>query len=143
MTTVLVYPDSFDPAVVEPISVQRDGAEDPVEVKYDTHIMDNVTLAKMNRLPPAFEPGGIITAGNASAVVDGGAATLLSPDGGRIAAGIDGHVLVWRTSDGEPIVDLEVERNDVFAIAFVAGGAQIATVRSVRKSGSKKPRPTM
>jgi acetyl-CoA acetyltransferase family protein len=31
----------------------------------------------MARLPPAFEPGGIVTAGNASAVVDGAAAMVI------------------------------------------------------------------
>jgi acetyl-CoA acetyltransferase family protein len=63
---------------IEPVSVVTDGAKDPVEVKYDTHIMDNVTMAKMARLWPAFEPGGIITAGNASSVVDGGAAMVIA-----------------------------------------------------------------
>jgi acetyl-CoA acetyltransferase family protein len=62
---------------IEPVTVQVDGASEPIVVEHDTHIMDNVTLAKMNRLPPAFEPGGIITAGNASAVVDGGAAMVI------------------------------------------------------------------
>ncbi len=62
---------------IAPVSVTVDGAEAPVEVKYDTHIMDNVTLDKMARLRPAFEMGGIITAGNASAVVDGAAAMVI------------------------------------------------------------------
>lgn len=65
---------------IEPVMVQLDGAEKPVEVKYDTHIMDNVTLQKMARLPAAFEPGGIITAGNASAVVDGAAAMVIGKE---------------------------------------------------------------
>jgi acetyl-CoA acetyltransferase family protein len=55
----------------------------PVEVngevvRHDTHIMDDVSLAKMARLRPAFEAGGIITAGNASAVVDGAAAMVIT-----------------------------------------------------------------
>jgi acetyl-CoA acetyltransferase family protein len=62
---------------IEPVSVQLDGAEPPTEVKYDTHIMDDVSLQKMARLRPAFEPGGVITAGNASAVVDGAAAMVI------------------------------------------------------------------
>jgi len=62
---------------IEPVSVRVDGATPPVEVKQDTHIMDGISLAKMARLRPAFEPGGIITAGNASAVVDGGAAAVI------------------------------------------------------------------
>ncbi len=62
---------------IEPVKVQLDGAEAPIEVKYDTHIMDGISLEKMARLRPAFEPGGIITAGNASAVVDGAAAMVI------------------------------------------------------------------
>ena len=62
---------------IEPVSVTTDPAEAPIEVKYDTHIMDNVSLEKMARLRPAFEMGGIITAGNASAVVDGAAAMVI------------------------------------------------------------------
>ena len=66
----------FDEEII-PVSVLLDGAEDPVEVRYDTHIMDTISLEKMARLRPAFEAGGIITAGNASAVVDGGAAMVI------------------------------------------------------------------
>ncbi len=62
---------------IEPVTVVGDPAEQPVEVKYDTHIMDDVSLAKMARLRAAFESGGIITAGNASAVVDGAAAMVI------------------------------------------------------------------
>jgi acetyl-CoA acetyltransferase family protein len=66
---------------IEPVMVQTDGAEAPFEVKHDTHIMDDISLAKMARLPPAFEPqGGIITAGNASAVVDGAAAMVIGKE---------------------------------------------------------------
>jgi acetyl-CoA acetyltransferase family protein len=65
---------------IEPVSVQRNGAGESVEVKHDTHIMDNISLPKMAKLPPAFEPGGVITAGNASAVVDGAAAMLIGKE---------------------------------------------------------------
>ncbi len=62
---------------IEPVVVKRDGAADPITVKYDTHVLDQVTSEGMARLPPAFEPGGIVTAGNASAVVDGAAAMVI------------------------------------------------------------------
>jgi acetyl-CoA acetyltransferase family protein len=65
---------------IEPVSVQVDGAEPPVKVEHDTHIMDDVSLQKMARLRPAFEPGGVITAGNASAVVDGAAAMVIGKE---------------------------------------------------------------
>jgi acetyl-CoA acetyltransferase family protein len=64
---------------IAPVTVQKDGAATPVEVKHDTHIIDDASLAKMARLKPAFEPGGVITAANASAVVDGAAAMIVGP----------------------------------------------------------------
>jgi len=65
---------------IEPVTVLKDGAAEPIVVEHDGHIMDEISLTKMARLPPAFEPGGIITAGNASAVVDGGAAMVLAKE---------------------------------------------------------------
>jgi acetyl-CoA acetyltransferase family protein len=62
---------------IEPVDVVVDGAEAPVRVEHDTHIMDTISLKKMARLRAAFEPGGIITAGNASSVVDGAAAMVI------------------------------------------------------------------
>ena len=46
-------------------------------VRHDTHILESPSLAKMGKLGAAFEPGGVITAGNASAVVDGAGAMLI------------------------------------------------------------------
>ena len=69
----------FD-AETRPVDVTVDGAVAPTTVKHDTHIFDDVSLAKMGRLPAAFEPGGIVTAGNASAVVDGAAAMILGKE---------------------------------------------------------------
>jgi acetyl-CoA acetyltransferase family protein len=65
-------------AETEPVEVKRAGAAQAERVVHDTHILDDVSLAKMARLPPAFESGGIVTAGNASAVVDGAAAMVIA-----------------------------------------------------------------
>jgi acetyl-CoA acetyltransferase family protein len=62
---------------IHPVCVQMDGAEAPKVVSRDTHVMDDVSMQAMAALRPAFEPGGIITAGNASAVVDGAAAMVI------------------------------------------------------------------
>ncbi len=78
---------------IEPITVEGDGTSRSVEVKYDTHIIDDVSLEKMARLSAAFEPGGIITAGNASAVVDGAAAMVI---GRESDAGERGHKPIAR-----------------------------------------------
>jgi acetyl-CoA acetyltransferase family protein len=62
---------------LEPVTVEQGGSADPVMVKYDTHILENPSMGGMAKLPPAFEAGGVITAGNASAVVDSAAAMVL------------------------------------------------------------------
>jgi len=62
---------------IAPVTLPGSNGEADQVVEHDTHIMDNISLAKMSRLYPAFEAGGIITAGNASAVVDGAAAMVL------------------------------------------------------------------
>ncbi|MCB9542900.1 MAG: thiolase family protein [bacterium] len=72
---------------IEPVTVQLDGASDGVVVKHDTHIIEDVSLAKMARLRPAFEAGGVITAGNASAVVDGAAAMVIGRESDARAHG--------------------------------------------------------
>jgi acetyl-CoA acetyltransferase family protein len=66
----------FDEEIV-PVEVITEATQASVLVKHDTHIFDQVSLAKMARLRAAFEAGGIITAGNASAVVDGAAAMVI------------------------------------------------------------------
>ena len=73
---------------IEPVTVQRDGAAEPVTVRHDTHILEEASPEAMARLPAAFEAGGIVTAGNASAVVDGAAAMIIGREGDAAAAGL-------------------------------------------------------
>jgi acetyl-CoA acetyltransferase family protein len=63
-----------------PVQVVADPAEPAITIRHDTHIMEKVSLAKMARLRPSFEPEGVITAGNASAVVDGAAAMVIGKE---------------------------------------------------------------
>jgi acetyl-CoA acetyltransferase family protein len=72
---------------ISPVEVQRDGDSDLMTVRYDTHILEDASLPKMARLPAAFEAGGIITAGNASAVVDGAAAMVIGRESDVAAHG--------------------------------------------------------
>lgn len=94
---------------IEPVSVVTDAAKPAIDVRYDTHIMDGISLTKMARLRAAFEAGGVITAGNASAVVDGAAAMVIGKESdasahgctplARIAgmgvAACDPHIMGW------------------------------------------------
>jgi acetyl-CoA acetyltransferase family protein len=66
----------FDEELV-PVTVEQGGSAASVTIKYDTHILEDPSLDAMAKLPPAFEPEGVITAGNASAVVDSAAAMVL------------------------------------------------------------------
>ncbi len=65
----------FDGDII-PVPVPSSSGGD-TELLHDTHIIEAPSLEKMARLPAAFEAGGIITAGNASAVVDGAASMVL------------------------------------------------------------------
>jgi len=62
---------------IEPVTVEQGGSAATITVKHDTHILENPSLEMMAKLLPAFEAGGMITAGNASAVVDSAAAMVL------------------------------------------------------------------
>jgi acetyl-CoA acetyltransferase family protein len=62
----------------EPVELPGEDGGETTILRHDTHILDEASPAKMARLPPAFEPGGIVTAGNASAVVDGAAAMVIA-----------------------------------------------------------------
>jgi acetyl-CoA acetyltransferase family protein len=70
---------------IDPVTITANGTS--TVVAHDTHILDDVSLAKMARLPAAFEPGGIISPGNASAVVDGAAAMVIGKESDASAAG--------------------------------------------------------
>jgi acetyl-CoA acetyltransferase family protein len=69
----------------------------PIEVKgrrgvelfaQDDHMRPDSTLESLAKLPPAFSKNGCVTAGNASGIVDGGAALLLAS-----ASAVKGHGL--------------------------------------------------
>jgi acetyl-CoA acetyltransferase family protein len=69
----------------------------PVEIKsrkgveifaQDDHMRPESTMEGLAKLPPAFSKNGCVTAGNASGIVDGGAALLLAS-----AAGVKAHGL--------------------------------------------------
>jgi acetyl-CoA acyltransferase 2 len=65
----------FDEEIV-PIKVKKGKGE--VEVKRDDHIKPDTTLEALSALRPAFGKEGTVTAGNASGIVDGGAAVVVS-----------------------------------------------------------------
>lgn len=60
-----------------------------VEVTYDTIIRPETTLEGLRKLRPAFKTGGVVTAGNASPLTDGGAAAVLMSEDRAKGLGVE------------------------------------------------------
>ena len=85
----------------------------PVEIKarkgvelfaQDDHMRPDSTLEVLAKLPPAFSKNGCVTAGNASGIVDGGAALLLASEAGVKKHGLRpiGRLTHWAAVGVEP-----------------------------------------
>jgi acetyl-CoA acetyltransferase family protein len=85
----------------------------PVEIKsrgggtrfsQDDHLRPQTTLEGLAKLPPAFKKDGGVTAGNASGIVDGGAALLVASDEAVRARGLTplGRLVASATVGVEP-----------------------------------------
>lgn len=83
----------------------HDGFAVPVDgVARDESIRTDTSLAKLAALPPAFSPGGTVTAGNASPINDGAIAVLLGSRtvADELGAEPFGQVLASATVGGTP-----------------------------------------
>ncbi len=85
----------------------------PVEVKTrkgtiafdrDDHLRPDTTLEGLAKLPPAFSKNGTVTAGNASGIVDGGAALILASRDGLDRYGLKaiGRLVDWASTGVDP-----------------------------------------
>ncbi len=85
----------------------------PVEIKTrrgttvfarDDHLRPDTTLEVLAALPPAFSKDGCVTAGNASGIVDGGAALILASAGAVRDRGLRpiGRLVGWAVTGVEP-----------------------------------------
>lgn len=85
----------------------------PVEVKQgrktalvseDDHRRPETTMEILEQLPPAFRKGGIVTAGNASGIVDGAAAVVVTQAQTAKERGLKplGRILSWAAVGVEP-----------------------------------------
>jgi acetyl-CoA acetyltransferase family protein len=70
----------------------------------DDHMRPDTTLEGLARLPAAFSKNGCVTAGNASGIVDGGAALLLASRTALDRLGREplGRLVGWATTGVEP-----------------------------------------
>src|SRR5215831_12658051 len=87
----------------------------PVEVKTrrgttvvdrDDHMRPETTLEGLAKLPAAFSKNGTVTAGNASGIVDGGAAVIISSERGVKSRGLSpiARLTGWATVGVDPSI---------------------------------------
>jgi acetyl-CoA acetyltransferase family protein len=87
----------------------------PVEIKTrrgttvvdrDDHMRPDTTLEALAKLPTAFSKDGTVTAGNASGIVDGGAAVMLASEPGAKARGLSpvARLAGWATVGVDPSI---------------------------------------
>lgn len=85
----------------------------PVEIKSrksvtvvdkDDHLRPDTTMEGLAKLPAAFSKDGTVTAGNASGIVDGGAALILASEAAAKAKGLTplGRIVTWATVGVDP-----------------------------------------
>ncbi len=87
---------------VVPVPVKR--RKETVPFDTDDHIKPETTLEALAKLPPAFGKDGTVTAGNASGIVDGAAALVVSTEGFAKEHGcpVLGRILSWAAVGVEP-----------------------------------------
>ena len=75
-----------------------------VQFAQDDHGRPDTTLETLAALPPAFTKDGTVTAGNASGIVDGGAALILASHQAVDERGLRplGKLVAWATTGVEP-----------------------------------------
>ena len=72
----------------------------------DDHRRPDTTMESLSALPPAFRKDGVVTAGNASGIVDGGAAVVMTTEKIAKERGVKplGRIISWATTGVEPRV---------------------------------------
>lgn len=73
-------------------------------VEQDDHLRPETTIEGLAKLPAAFKKDGIVTAGNASGIVDGAAAVVLAGEGAVKARGVRplGRLVSWAAVGVKP-----------------------------------------
>jgi acetyl-CoA acetyltransferase family protein len=90
----------FFSAEIVPVAVQ--GRKGPIEVARDEHPRPDTTLEGLARLAPVFRENGVVTAGNASGIVDGAGAVLLATRDGMGDKPPLGRVVSWSVVGVDP-----------------------------------------
>jgi acetyl-CoA acyltransferase 2 len=84
------------------ITIKKKGKD--VEFRADEHMRPDTTLEVLLGLKPYFKKDGLVTAGNASGICDGAAATVIASDAYAQAHGLKplGRLVAWAVAGVEP-----------------------------------------
>ena len=87
---------------VVPVPIKKKGQT--VEFRSDEHMRPDTTLEGLSALKPYFKQDGLVTAGNASGIADGAAATVIASDAFARARGLKplGRLVAWAVAGVEP-----------------------------------------
>ncbi|MGH7614186.1 MAG: acetyl-CoA C-acetyltransferase [Gemmatimonadales bacterium] len=87
---------------VIPVPIKKKGQM--VEFRADEHMRPETTLEVLGSLKPYFKKDGLVTAGNASGISDGAAATVITSEGYAKAHGVKplGRLVAWAVVGVEP-----------------------------------------
>jgi acetyl-CoA acyltransferase 2 len=137
----------------EVVPVEIKGRKGVTLVEQDDHLRPDTTLEILAKLPAAFKKDGVVTAGNASGIVDGAAALLIAGEGAVKTRGLRpmGRIVSWATVGVEPTMmgmgpapsirkalekanlslsDLDlIEINEAFAAQYLACEKELGLVR--------------
>ena len=87
---------------VVPVPIKKKGQT--VEFRADEHMRPETTIEALSGLKPYFKQDGLVTAGNASGIADGAAATVIASDAFARARGLKplGRLVAWAVAGVEP-----------------------------------------
>jgi acetyl-CoA acyltransferase 2 len=88
----------------EVVPVEVKAGRNTIRVEKDEHMRPDTTLEGLAALPPSFGKGGMVTAGNASGIVDGAAAVVVTSAENAKAKGKTplGRLVSWAVVGCEP-----------------------------------------
>jgi acetyl-CoA acyltransferase 2 len=93
----------FEPEVI-PVPVKHPKTRQTEAWRADEHMRPDTTLEGLAKLPPYFKKDGFVTAGNASGICDGAAATVIAGETFVAGKGLKplGRLVAWAVVGVEP-----------------------------------------
>jgi acetyl-CoA acetyltransferase family protein len=90
----------------ELVSVEVKQGKKVITVSEDDHRRPETTMEILEKLPPSFKKDGIVTAGNASGIVDGAAAVVVTRESIAKDRGLKpiGRIVSWATAGVDPSI---------------------------------------